>query len=153
MNLLISSIINLAIVLIPVLFGYWLSSLHEKRRLKQVRIDKFIDKFLEPRLKLYGEGLKFIYEVEMNQTKEKELESILERWKKWYPSNVVYLPPSINNVLFNAMSLTQVRAINLHNKEKDPESWKEFKEEIQKAKIQLMDIKDIGWLPKDLKKL
>ena len=148
MNGLISIIINFAIVLISVLFGSWLSSLQEKRRLKQARIDKF----LEPRLKLYGEGLKLIYEVEQNQNAFEKLELIIEDWKKWYPSNVVYLPPSINNVLYNAMSLTQVRAINLHNKEKDTESWKEFKEGIQKAKIQLMDLEDIGWLPKGLKK-
>jgi len=147
-NGLISIIINFAIVLISVLFGSWLSSLQEKRRLKQARIDKF----LEPRLKLYGEGLKFIYEVEQNQNAFEKLELIIEDWKKWYPSNVVYLPPSINNVLYNAMSLTQVRAINLYNKEKDTESWKEFKEGIQKAKIQLMDLEDIGWLPKGLKK-
>jgi len=147
-NGLISIIINFAIVLISVLFGSWLSSLQEKRRLKQARIDKF----LEPRLKLYGEGLKLIYEVEQNQNAFEKLELIIEDWKKWYPSNVVYLPPSINNVLYNAMSLTQVRAINLHNKEKDTESWKEFKEGIQKAKIQLMDLEDIGWLPKGLKK-
>lgn len=152
MNGSIFNIIYSAIVLISVLFGSWLSFSQEKRRLKQVRIDKFIDKFLEPRLKLYGEGLKFIYEVEQNQNAFEKLELIIEDWKKWYPSNVVYLPPSINNVLYSAMSLTQVRAINLHNKEKDTESWKEFKEEIQKAKIQLMDKKDIGWLPKDLKK-
>lgn len=148
MNELISTIIYPAIVLISTLVGFWVSSFQQKRILKQARIDKF----LEPRLKLYGESLKFIYEVEQNQNVFEKLELIIEDWKKWYPSNVVYLPPSINNILFSAMQLTNVRVINLHNKEKDTASWKEFKEEIQKAKIQLMNLEDISWLPKDLKK-
>ena len=148
MNGLIYIIISSAIVLISALFGFWSSFFQQKWRLKQARIDNFLEK----RLNLYGEGLKFIYEVEQNQSAFEKLELIIEDWKKWYPSNVVYLPPSINDVLFSAMSLTQARAINLHNKEKDTESWKEFKEGIQKAKIQLMDLEDIGWLPKGLKK-
>ena len=57
-------------------------------------------------MKVYGEALEFIYEVEQNQTKADELERILEKWKKWYPSNAIYLPPSVNDALFGALDTT-----------------------------------------------
>jgi len=140
-------IINTIVAGLLVLAGYGISFLQQKWRQKQTRKDLLLDK----RMKVYGEGLEFVYEVEMNRTKEEELERILERWKKWYPSNVVYLPPSVNNALFGAMHWTVSIIIDLHNKAGNKETWDKFNEELQNAKTSLMNLKEIGWLPEDLK--
>jgi len=108
--------------------------------------------FLEKRLNTYSEGLEFVYEVEKNQTNADALQQILRRWEKWYPLNVVYLPTQVNDDLFGAMHWTNPVIIDLHNDgEVNPETWKIFKDELQKAKTSLMNLKDIGWLPEDLR--
>jgi len=147
MNNGIYNIINSVVVLIAAIIGF-LASLHQQKwGRKQSRKDSLLDK----RMKVYGEGLEFVYEVEQNQTNAEELERIRQEWKKWYPSNAVYLPPSVNDPLFEAMNWTVLIIIDLHNRDKNMETWKEFKEKLRKAKTFLMDLKDIGWLPKDLK--
>ena len=141
-----NGIIGSITALVSALLGFWVSFLIEKKRRKQSRIDAILEK----RMKVYGEGLEFIYEVEQNKTKSEELERILEKWKKWYPSNAIYLPPSVNDALFGAMHWTLPVIIDLHNRESDRETIRVFKENLQQAKIQLMNLKDISWLPADL---
>jgi len=68
-------IANTIVAGLLVLAGYGISFLQQKWRQKQVRTDIVLEK----RMKVYGEGLEFVYEVEMNRTKEEELERILER--------------------------------------------------------------------------
>jgi hypothetical protein len=42
--------------------------------------------------------------------------------------------------------------IDLVNEGKvNQETWKKFREELQNAKTALMNLKDIGWLPEDLR--
>jgi len=142
-----SSIIGSVISLVSVLLGYWLAFLREKNRKTQSRIDAILEK----RMKVYGESLEFIYEIEQNQTKAEELERIIERWKKWYPSNATYLPPSVNDALFGAVNWTVLVMVDLYNKQSNRETLKVFKENIQQVKTELMNLKDISWLPKDLK--
>ncbi len=139
-------IANTIVAGLLVLAGYGISFLQQKWKQKQVRTDTFLEK----RMKVYGEGLEFVYEVEMNRTKDEELGRILERWKKWYPSNVVSLPPSVNNALFGAMHWTIPIIIDLHNKTGNKETWDKFNEELQNAKTSLMNLMEIGWLPEDL---
>jgi len=148
MNNQISNIINSAIVLIATIVGFLGSFFQQKWKQKQVRTDAFLDK----RMNVCGDGLEFVYEVEHNQTNEEKLERIIERWKKWYPSNAVYLPPLVNDAIFSVMNWVVLVIIDLHNDGKvDKETWKKFKEELQRAKTFLMNLKEIGWLPKDLK--
>lgn len=143
----ISVIINTIVAGLLVLAGYGISFLQQKWTQKQTMKNAL----LKDRLKVYGKGLGFIYEVEQSQTNAEELERINKRFKKWFPSNVVYLPPSVNDAFFKAMNWTVLIIVDLHNKDENEETWKEFKEKLQKAKTSLMDLKDIGWLPKDLK--
>lgn len=160
----------LAIVpVVSVAVGWGLSSLtqrwhrgqmieHEKWKQEQKREDEKwkerqqrINMFLEKRLNAYSEGLEFVYQVEMNQTYASALEKILNRWEKWYPLNVVYLPPIVNNDLLGAMGRTAVIKMDLSNQDRNRETWRLFKEELQTAKKSLMNLKDIGWLPEDLR--
>ncbi len=101
---------------------------------------------------IYAEGLEFVYAVEKNQTNSEELDRIRERWGDWFPSNAIYLPPAVNDALHGAMHWTLPVAIDLHNDGKvNEETWKIFKEKLQSAKTDLMNSKDIGWLPEDLR--
>jgi len=161
--------LNVIIPIIAVVVGYGLSFLQQlwsqkqqrkdqERRLEEGRKDEKwkqaqirINMFLEKRFKAYSEGLEFIYEVEQNQTKVEALESILERWKKWYPLNCVYLPPTVNDAFFGAMHGTNLIIIDLKNREVDRETWNKFKKEIRESKKMFMDLKEVGWLPEDLK--
>jgi hypothetical protein len=142
-----NGIIGSITTLVSALLGFWAAFLTEKKRQKQSRIDEIFEK----RMKVYGEGLEFIYEVEASRTKPEEIERIIERWKKWYPSNAIYLPPSVNDALFGAMQWTLPVIIDLQYSERDGETIRAFEENLQQAKTQLMNLKDIGWLPKDLK--
>jgi len=147
MNSGFSSIIGSVTSLVSVLLGSWLAFLWEKYRKTQSRIDAILEK----RMKVYGESLEFIYEIEQNQTKAEELERIIERWKKWYPSNAIYLPPSVNDALFRAVNWTVLVMVDLYNKQSNRETLKVFKENMQQVKTELMNLKDISWIPKDLK--
>ena len=142
-----NGIIGSITALVSAILGFLASFILEKNRRKQSRIDAILEK----RMKVYGEGLEFIYEIEQNQIKSEELERIRENWKKWYPSNAVYLPPSVNDALFGAMTQAALVMIDLYNKESNKETFEEFKEHLQQAKTQLMNLKDINWLPKGLK--
>ncbi len=102
-------------------------------------------------MKVYGEGLEFIYEVEQHQTDADELERIIERWKKWYPKNYIVLPPSVNDALYGAMHWIFPVMVDLHNRQSNRETMNIFREHLQKAKTQLMNQKDMGWLHNDLK--
>lgn len=158
MNDQIYNIINSSIVLIAAIIGFLASFFREKWRQKQNRKDdewkqkqQRINKLLEKRMKVYGEGLEFIYEVEQHQTDADELERIIERWKKWYPKNSIVLPPSVNDALYGAMHWTFPVMVDLHNRQSNRETMNIFREHLQKAKTQLMSQKDIGWLHNDLK--
>jgi len=154
---------------VSIVVGWGLSSLtqrwhrgqmieHEKWKQEQKREDEKwkekqqrVNMFLEKRLTAYSEGLEFVYQVEKSQTNADVLQLILDRWEKWYPLNVVYLPPVVNNDLFGAMGRTAVIRIDLNNRDKDRETWRIFKEKLQAAKESLMNLRDIGWLPNDLR--
>jgi hypothetical protein len=49
------------------------------------------------------------------------------------------------------MHWTRAIAIDLHNRERDKKTWEIFRERLQTAKMMLMESKDIGWLPDNLK--
>jgi len=128
--------------------GSLLTYLSMRWQLKQDRKTELAKK----RAQIYSEGLNFVYNIEKNQSNAEELENILERWSNWYPSNSIYLPPLVNEVLFSAIFLARPVSNNLHNEGKvDPITWKKLKEELKNVKSTLMDSKDIGWLPDDLK--
>lgn len=110
-----------------------------------------IDTFLEKRLAAYSAGLDFVYRVELNQTSSDVLDQILDNWKAWYPLHVVYLPPSINDDLFKAMSSVSVIRVDLGQRDRSHTNWEMFKKRLQAAKENLMNLKDIGWLPEGLK--
>jgi len=118
-----------------------------KWKLKQDRKTAWAKK-REP---IYAEGLEFVYDVEKNQTDAEALERILERWSEWFPLNAIYLPPNVNNALHGAMHWTLPIKIDLHNKAGDRKTWEIFRENLQAAKTMLMESKDIGWLPEDLR--
>jgi len=161
--------LNVIIPIITLVVGFGLSFLqqlwsmrqqrkNEEHKLKESRKDEQwkqeqlrVNMFLEKRFNAYSEGLEFIYEVEQNQTEVDALEKINEKWKKWYPLNCVYLPPEVNTAFFNAMCGITLIIIDINNKDGNKEVWKEFREETRTAKKFLMDLKDIGWIPDDLK--
>jgi hypothetical protein len=112
-----------AIGLIGALLGYGASFLEQRWRLKQTReADEWkhrqlrIDALLEPRRRVYSEGLQFVYEAERNQYNPQSLAQILDRWKTWHPQNAIYLPPSVNNALFSAMNWTHAIYVDLSNR-------------------------------------
>jgi hypothetical protein len=146
MNVIIPTIISSAFTLIAALLGFWSSYLIQKRGQKQILIDSILGK----RVTTYSEALGLIYDIEQNQTKADELDGIDERWKKWYKSNAAFLPPSVNDTIFGAMTWARLVSVDLHNQDVDRETFRGFKERLQEAKTQLMGLKDIGWLPKDL---
>ena len=143
----LSTIIHSIIVLISALFGFWTSYFIQKLRQKQTRVDIIFER----RMKVYGEALGFIYEVEQHQTDADELERIIERWKKWYPTNVLYLPPEVNDAFFGAMYWTIPVIVDLKNKQTNEKTWRLFRERLHDAKTKLMSLSDIGWLPEALK--
>jgi hypothetical protein len=147
MNGVISTIISSAFTLLAALLGFWSSYLIQKRGQKQILIDSILGK----RLTTYSEALSFIYDVEQNRTKADELDRIYERWKKWYQSNAASLPPSVNDTIFGAMFWAVLISEDLHNRSVDRETPRGFTDRLQEAKTQIMNLKDIGWLPKDLK--
>ena len=156
-------------VIIAVVVGYCLSFLQQLWSLRQQRKDEVhkleesrkdekwkqeqlrINLFIEKRFNAYSEGLEFIYEVEQNQNEAEALENIDKNWKKWYPLNCVYLPPEVNTAFFKAMCDITLIIIDLNNDEGNTETWNQFREETKTAKQNLMDLKDVGWLPEDLK--
>lgn len=128
--------------------GGLLTFLRMKWKLKQDRKTAWANK-REP---IYAQGLQFIYNVEKNQTNADELDRILKKWADWFPLNAIYLPPAINDALHGAMHWTFPVSIDLHNEGKvERETWKKFREKLQSAKMALMNSKDIGWLPEDLR--
>lgn len=139
--------IDIIKIVIGGLLGSLITFQRMKWKLKQDRKTAWAKK-REP---IYAEGLEFVYDVEKNQINAEELDRILERWGSWFPSNALYLPPSVNKALFNAMGLTSLISIDLHNQEPNRETQNEFKENLQTAKMMLMESKDIGWLPEDLR--
>jgi len=152
-------LINSIIGLLGALLGFGASFLEQRWRLKQSRqSDEWkqqqirIDALLEPRRKVYSEGLQLVYDVEQNQTDPVGLKKILDRWANWYPQNAIDLPPSVNGALFSAMNWTHAVYVNLSNKDYDTETWRIFKEKLQSAKELLMKQAEIAWLPDDLKR-
>ena len=144
MNSIISNVITLAAALL----GFWSSSLIQKQRRKQSLVDLILGK----RMTAYSEGLGFVYDVEQNQTNDKELERIYHEWKRWYPSHAVYLPPAVNDSFFEAMTWIVPVYIDLHNdKRVNDKTFGILKENLKTSKRLLMDLKDVGWLPEDLK--
>ena len=118
----------------------------EKWKQKQLRINTFLEK----RWKTYSEGLEFVYEAEENQHDDGELEAVQKKWSKWHPSNCLYLPRSVRDALNEAMKFTTAIIVDLRNKTGDKKTWEKFKEKREKARTQLMNLSDVGWLPEDL---
>lgn len=151
------ALITSAIGLIGALLGYGASFLEQRWRLKQTRAaDEWkhrqlrIDTLLEPRRRVYSEGLQLVYDIEQNQSNAQFIAEILDRWRTWLPKNAIYLPPSTIGALFSAMTWARLIQIDLSNRDRDRETWTTFKKELQKAKELLMNQADIGWLPQDL---
>jgi hypothetical protein len=142
-----TDILKISIGIVLAMIGHLVAFVRLKWKQKEDRKEKLA----EIRRPIYSNGLKFVYEVEQNQTSHEALGSILKRWGEWYPLNAVYLPPSVNNALFSAMGLTSLIRIDLHNQDSDRKTWTDFKEKLQAAKMMLMESEDIGWLPKDLR--
>ena len=65
--------------------------------------------------------------------------------------NAIYLPPMVNDALFDAMGYTRLISIDLHNQDSNRETWNNFRERLQTAKMKLMNLEDIGWLSEDLR--
>jgi len=154
----IYNIFNSCVILAAAILGFLANIYQQKWKQGQIRKDiewkqkqQRIDKLLEKRMKVYGEGLEFVYEVEQHQTDADELERIIERWKKWYPKNAVVLPPLVNDALFGAMHWTVPMIVDLHNNDVNRKTTDIFKEHLRNAKKLLMEQSQIGWLPKDLK--
>jgi len=140
-----------------IILGWTLSFLQQIWTRKQNRKDEEwkqtqlrINTFLEKRLRTYSEGLEFVYDVEQYQRNARGLESVQKRWSKWHPSNCLYLPPSVRDALHGAMNFTTAIIVDLGNQDNDRETWQTFKGKLQEAKTQLMNLSDVGWLPKDL---
>jgi len=127
--------------------GGLVTVLRMKWKLKQDRKTAWAKK-REP---IYAQGLEFVYDVEKNQTNEEELDRILERWADWFPLNAIYLPPTVNDALHGAMHWAAAISMDLHNQQSDRETGRIFREKHQTAKKFLMESKDIGWLPEDLR--
>jgi hypothetical protein len=141
-------IIKVTIGVALALLAHWVAFARLKWKLRQDRKTAWAKK-REP---IYAEGLGIVYDVEKNQTNVKELDRILKKWADWFPSNAIYLPPTVNDALYGAMHWTVPVTIDLVNEGKvNQETWQKFKEELQKAKTMLMESKDIGWLPEDLR--
>lgn len=49
------------------------------------------------------------------------------------------------------MGQTRLIEIDFSNRDRNRETWEVFKEQLQAAKKELMNLKDIGWLPEDLR--
>lgn len=140
-------VIDVIKLIIGGVFGGLITFQRMKWKLKQDRKTAWAKK-REP---IYAQGLEFVYDVEKNQTNAQELERILKRWAGWYPSNAIYLPPTVNDALYGAMHWTLPMAVDLHNRDVNKETWNIFRENLQNAKNALMESKDIGWLPEDLR--
>jgi hypothetical protein len=125
-----------------IIIGWALSSLQQKWKQKQIRIDVFIEK----RLKSYSEALSFMHEAEMKQTEPSELKEVVAKWHKWLSQNAVYLPPSINEMVFEAIFLTYMLTITHTHEDK-----LRFGRCRDKLKKQLTELSNISWLPEDLK--
>lgn len=143
-------VIRVLIVLVSVSFGYLVSIFKMRWQKKELKKDAIRDRRMKV-YGVYGEGSQFVYDVEQNRTNAQELEHILDRWRKWYLSNSIYFSPSVNDSLFGALHWTLPVMIDLNNNQSDAETLRIFEEHLQKAKRNLMDLKDIGWLPEDLK--
>ena len=146
MNSPIFMIINTFVGGLLVLAGYWISFLQQKWKQKQIRVDVLIEK----RMKVYGECLGFIYDVERHQTDTDELNRIYEKWAKWYPINVLYLPQAINHAFLGVMNWIVPIIRALKSNINDSETWETFKCNLKEAKTQLMNLKEVGWLPPEL---
>lgn len=59
--------------------------------------------------------------------------------------------PKVNDALFGAMGETALIRIDLSSPDRNRKTWSEFKKKLQTAKKSLMNLKDIGWLPEDLR--
>jgi len=143
----VTDIIKIAIGVFLALLAHLIAFLRLKWKVKEDRKTVWAKK-REP---IYAQGLEFVYGVEKNQSNAEELDRILERWADWFPSNAIYLPPLVNKALHGAMHWTRAIAIDLHNRERDKKTWEIFRERLQTAKMMLMESKDIGWLPDNLK--
>ncbi len=120
----------------------------EKWKQTQLRINTFLEK----RFKTYSEGLEFVCDVEGSQDNAEGLKAVQKRWSNWHPSNCLYLPLSVRDTLFEAMEFTTAIIVDLGRPDGDRnrETWEKFKGKLQEAKTQLMNLSDVGWLPKDL---
>jgi hypothetical protein len=127
--------------------GFWSSYLIQRKSQKQ----KLIDSILGKRMSTYSEALNFVYQIEQNQAKADALDKIVDGWKKWYPSNAAYLPPSVNAAFFGAMIWAVPVSVDLHNAQVNIKTTSRFIEFVQDAKTKLLGLEDIGWLPEDLK--
>jgi hypothetical protein len=140
-------LIKVTMGVVLALLAHWVAFLRLKWKLREDRKEKLA----EIRRPIYSKGLKFVYDVELNQINFEELDSILKRWTDWFPLNVIYLPPSIIDAILGAMNWTSAVSMDLHNRDSNRETVNIFKEKLQNAKMMLLESKDIGWLPKDLR--
>jgi len=129
------------------LLAHWIAFVRLKWKLKQDRKTKWAEKSSP----IYAEGLEFIYAVEQNQANHDELDRIIEKWKKWFPPNANTLPSSVVDAILKAMYGTSALTMSLHNQDSSIEIRNTFKEKLQTAKMMLLESKDIGWLPEDLR--
>lgn len=144
---------------LAIVLGWALSFLQQIWTGKQKRKDEKwkqtqlrINTFLEKRLRTYSEDLEFVYDVEGNQHNAEGLKAVQKKWSKWHPSNCLYLPRSVREALNEAMKFTTAIIVDLGRPDGDRnrETWETFKGKLQEAKTQLMNLSDVGWLPKDL---
>lgn len=103
------------------------------------------------RVPIYNESLEFVYEVEQNQHSHENLSDIRTRWIQWFSSKGNGFPPSVHEAVLIAINYTAAIIVDLSNKDFDREIRNTFRESLQTAKQYLLDKKDIGWLPEDLR--
>jgi len=147
MNGITSAIIASVSTISAAAIGFWSAYFIQRKSRKQT----LIDSILEKRMSIYSEALDLIYDTEQNRTKPEELDRIADRWRKWFPSNAAYLPPSVNDAVFAVITSSAMVSVDLHNRETDSVTIRHFKDVLQDAKMKLMNRKDICWLPEDLK--
>lgn len=142
------TIIGSAFTFLQQIWTRWQDRKDEKWKQTQLRINTFLEK----RFKTYSEGLEFVYDVEGSQDNAEGLKAVQKKWSKWHPSNCLYLPFSVRDTLFEAMKFTTAIIVDLGRPDGDRnrETWEKFKGKLQEAKTQLMNLSDVGWLPKDL---
>lgn len=140
-------IIDIVKFVIGGLAGGWLTFIRMKWKLKQ---DRKTD-WAERRMSIYDEGLRFIFEVEQNQMNPEELHRIRTGWIDWFLSKGNGFPPFVFDAVLGAINWTAGVMIDIPNENVDRETKNTFRQRLQTAKQYLLDKKDIGWLPEDLR--